>query len=154
MIKKSPESTYRTLLNMYNIDYNNNTKPLYGLTNDAKYKTTLKLVKKIIDNQNNPIIMSQANDVRPMQYWKNKDLLRKIKNFEIKYVISKDNIIDTGVKIKNVKASEILKQKPKRKLVKLKFDMPKASGKLEPLIPNNISKVLIPGTGKQRKSKK
>ena len=137
LIKTNPESVWNTIINLYGADYSHNGEPLYSLVEDAKIKTMVQMIQETVADMSNPINLSKALDVRPMQKYRNEQVRRSLGRFNIMYGITQNSVYSTGLVPVYAEASELLSQKKSKGLPPNRTFKPNPDGLVEEVMPRN-----------------
>lgn len=139
MIKTSPEAVWNTIVNLYGADYSSNGEPLYSLVGDAKIKTMVQMIQETVAEMSNPLNLSKALNIRPMQQFRNDQVRRSLGRFNIMYGMTPNSVYSTGLVPVYAKASELLQQSKSNGLPPKRTFKPNPASLLDDVVPKSKS---------------
>ena len=110
MVRTNPNIVWNTLVNLYSADYTSGNTPLYGLIGDARMRALMQMVQDTISDLSNPVKLSQALQVRPMQQYRIDKVRRDLARFNLMYGVTPETVYTTGLIPAYSKASKLVQQ--------------------------------------------
>jgi hypothetical protein len=136
LVKTNPDVVWNTLINLYSSDYTSGNTPLYGLIGDARMRALMQMVQDTINDLSNPVKLSQALQVRPMQQYRIDKVRRDLAQFNLMYGVTPETVFTTGLIPAYSKASKLVQQDTSRGLPPQRPLKPEPLGPLEGHVPD------------------